>query len=236
LKELLSLAWHEDPKKRPYFPAITKRYDQIVTDVMCPDMAGRKIIKQLWKGKAKAAKIPFHDFQKTFTDVLKPDFSKVKKIHIKCFQAVLCDAFDDTVAFERFCNVLAWFGPIQPVDEFLGRIKELLSRPYFHGFLSLAKGTNLVKAFYDSLKTKTTVYLYRFSNTDMGGFVLTHVDKDGDIHHKKIQRTLEGGFHCDDPKLAFADIKHLHDAFTQIYKLKKHVPESPFGVLFQGVH
>lgn len=235
LKELLSLSWHEDPKKRPFMPAITKRYDQIVSDVMCVDMAGRKIIKQLWKGKNKATKVPFHDFQKAFTDLLKPDFSKLKKIHIKCFQAVLCDAFDDTVDFVRFCNVFAWFGPVQPVDIFLARIKDLLSKPYFHGSLALAKGTSLAKAHYDSLPTngKTTVYIYRFSNTDMGGFVLTFVDKEGDIHHKKIQRTLEGGFHCDDPKLDFPDITSLHKAFSKIYKLRKCVPDSPFSILFK---
>jgi len=155
--------------------------------MMCSDEDGRKIISQLWKSKAKTNKIPFNDFQKVFTDILKPDFTKVKKIHIKCLQAALCDQFDDSVDFETFCKVVAWFGPVDPVDEFLHIIKEIITSSCFYGFLSLSKSINLVKSTWDSLKTKQVVYLYRFSNTDMGGFVLTYIDKYGEVHHKKYK-------------------------------------------------
>lgn len=232
LTELLAACWSEDPKTRPLFPSILRRYDQLITDVMCSDADGRKIIKHLWKGKTKQAKVPFHDFDKVFTDRLKPDYTKVKKIHFKCFQAVLCDQYDDTVDFERFCNVVAWFGPLVPVDMFLQRIKDLLLQPHFHGFLSLNKGSNLVKQTWDHLKTKQVVYLYRFSNTDMGGFVLTFLDKKGDqTHHKKVQRLPDGNYHCDDPKMDFPGFAKVHSSFKKIFHLKTCVPGSPYTLL-----
>jgi len=51
--------------------------------MMCSDDDGRKVICQLWKPKvhAKSNKVPFNDFQRVFTEILKPDFTKVKKIH-----------------------------------------------------------------------------------------------------------------------------------------------------------
>jgi len=226
------VCWNEDPKKRPLFPTILNCYDQIVTEMMCADDDGRKVISQLWKAKSKTNKVPFNDFQKVFTDLLKPDFSKVKKIHIKCFQAALCDQFDDSVDFETFCKVVAWFGPVDPVDEFLQSIKEIISSPCFYGFLSLSKSITLVKSTWESLKSKQSVYLYRFSNTDMGGFVLTYMDKRGEVHHKKIQRTSRGTYHCDEPPLDCLSFAKLHKEFKQIYKLKKFVPGSPYGLIF----
>jgi ABC-type dipeptide/oligopeptide/nickel transport system permease subunit len=51
LQELLALCWHQDPDKRPYFPQILKKYEQVVTDMLCPDNVGKKVIKRLWRGK-----------------------------------------------------------------------------------------------------------------------------------------------------------------------------------------
>jgi len=51
LQELLALCWHQDLDKRPYFPQILKKYEQVVTDMLCPDNVGKKVIKRLWRGK-----------------------------------------------------------------------------------------------------------------------------------------------------------------------------------------
>jgi hypothetical protein len=64
----------------------------------------------------------YSEFEKTFTENLKIDFTKIKRAHVKAFTTVLCDAFDDTVTFERFARVVNWFAPLQPVDEFFGRV------------------------------------------------------------------------------------------------------------------
>jgi len=110
-------------------------------------------------------------------------------------------------------------------------VKELLTEPYFHGFLSLNKGSNLVKQTWDELKTKQVVYLYRFSNTDMGGFVLTFMDKKGETHHKKFQRLPDGNYHCDDPKMDIPSFAKVHASFRKAYSLKVFVPGSPYTLL-----
>uniref|UniRef100_A0A6B2L2T9 Protein kinase domain-containing protein n=1 Tax=Arcella intermedia TaxID=1963864 RepID=A0A6B2L2T9_9EUKA len=231
VKNLLTMCWNDDAKKRPFFPAILNFFDEVITDMMCADEDGKRVVAQLWKVKTKQTKIPFHDFQTVFTDLLKPDFSKIKKIHIKCLQTILCDPFDDTVTFESFCKVISWFGPLEPMDEFLQCIREVITAPSFFGSLSLSKSTSLVKSTWEALKTKKKVFLYRFSNTDMGGFVLTFMDKKGELYHKKIQRTLRGTFHCEDPYLDCPSFSKLHNEFRMIFKLKKHVPGSPYSVI-----
>lgn len=70
----------------------------------------------------KTTKVSYSDFEKIFTENLKIDFTKIKRAHVKAFTTVLCDTFDDTVTFERFARVVNWFAPLQPVDEFFGRV------------------------------------------------------------------------------------------------------------------
>jgi len=235
LKELLQLCWHQDPDKRPYFPTILKKYDQVIIDLMCPDMAARRICKRLWRGKyiQKTTKVFYSDFERIFTESLKIDFTKVKRTHVKAFTTVLCDSFDDTITFERFARVVNWFGPLQPVDEFFGRIKELLSKSYFHGFVNAAKAEALVKSTWNQISgAKVSCYLYRFSATELGGFVLTYIDKNGNIYHKKIQRTPRG-FRLDDLRIEQPTFVRLHKACKTALKLRKHVPDSPYVGLFK---
>jgi serine/threonine protein kinase len=229
VKELLNLCWHENPTKRPQFSLILKQFEQIYIDLMCPDALGRKICKKLWKFKRDYV-APYTDFEKAFIESLKLDFGKIKKIHIKCFCAILCDSFDDSVRFERFCEVVCWFGPLQPIDEFFKKIKEVLKQKYFHGFLSTQKAAHLVKNYYAT--TKNPCYMYRFSSTDMGAFVLTYIDKKGDINHKRIQHNMGNGYHLEEANQDFPDFKHLHDACVARYKLKKYVPGSQYQTLF----
>lgn len=229
VKELLNFAWHENPTKRPTFQYILKQFDLIYIDLMCPDPLGRKICKKLWKGK-RDAKISYSEFEKTFIESLKLDFSKIKKIHVRCFCSILCDPYDDTVTFERFCEVICWFGPLSPVETFFKSIKNLLKEPCFHGFLSLQKASHLVKNCYAT--TKRPCYLYRFSSTDMGSLVLTFIDKKGDIGHKKIQHIIGIGYKLEETNMDYATFDKLHKACRERYKLKKTVPGSPYQILF----
>jgi serine/threonine protein kinase len=239
LQELLALCWHQDPDKRPYFPQILKKYEQVVTDMLCPDNVGKKVIKRLWRGKItssfepKNTKVLYQDFEKVFIECLKLDFSRIKKIHLKCFNAVLCDSFDDTITFDRFCRVVSLFGPLQPVEEFFARIKDVLSRPYFHGFFNASKAATLVKSHWAQTSTKQHCYLYRFSSTDLTGLTLTYIDKKGEIYHKKIMRT-ERGYKVEDIPGEQPSFLKAHKACKTTFKLKKFVPESPYSVLFKA--
>lgn len=233
VKELLANCWHESPAKRPQFSLVLKQYEQIVIDMMCPDPIGRKICKKLWKGRVtekKDATVPYPEFEKACIESLKLDNTKIKPVHIRCFCAVLCDPYDDSVSFNRFCEVVGWFGPMAPFDEFFRRIKDVLSKPYFHGFISIQKAAHLVKNFFAT--SKTPCYLYRFSSTDMGAFVLTFIDKKGDISHKKIQYYQNLGYRLEEAQVDYLSFAKLHQACKARFKLQKYVPHSPFQMLF----
>jgi len=161
------------------------------------------------------------------------DFSKIKRVHIKCLNSVLCDPFDDTITFERFCRVVSLFGPLQPIESFFLRIKELLSKPYFHGYFNASKAAHLVKNTWAQTSSKSPCYLYRFSSTDLGGMVLTYIDKKGEIYHKKIQKT-DRGFKIEDLQLEDqSNISKVHKICKQTFKIKKVVPDSPYSILFR---
>jgi hypothetical protein len=144
--------------------------------------------------------------------------------------AKLGDPYDDTVSFNRFCEVVNWFGPLQPFDEFFKKIKDVLSKPYFHGFVSIQKATHLVKNHFAT--SKSPCYIYRFSSTDLGAFVLTFIDKKGDISHKKIQYYMGLGYRLEEAQVDYPTFSKLHQACKQRFQLKKHVPHSPFQSLF----
>jgi len=65
----------------------------------------------------------------------------------------------------------------------------------------------------------------------MGAFVLTFVDKKGDIVHKKIQHYMTFGYRLEDGQIDYTTFSKLHKACKQRFKLKKFVP-SPFRLLF----
>ena len=50
LIELLESCWNSDAEKRPLFREIQARFNNIVVDLTCPDVLGKKICKRLWKG------------------------------------------------------------------------------------------------------------------------------------------------------------------------------------------
>jgi hypothetical protein len=93
VKDLLNACWHESAAKRPQFPLIMKQYEQVVIDLMCPDVIGRKICKKLWKGKVtekRDAVTTYVEFERAFIESLKLEYSKIQKIHIRCFTAIIC--------------------------------------------------------------------------------------------------------------------------------------------------
>mmetsp|Transcript_12616 Transcript_12616/g.14037 ORF Transcript_12616/g.14037 Transcript_12616/m.14037 type:complete len:733 (+) Transcript_12616:25-2223(+) len=234
LKDLLVNCWHQDANKRWHFNEILKKYDQIITDVMCPDPIGKKICKKLWRCR-KRVKVPYQMFEEIFIETLQLDFSKLKTIHVKCFNAVLCDQYDDTVSFERFCYVGSWFGPFSPVEDFFRTLTHILSRPWFHGFVNAQKAASLVTNHWQ--QTKHSSYLCRFSNTDMGAFVLTYIDKQGNVFHKKImyeQLSEKATYSMEDPKCSCESLDKVHKICKTLLKLKKYVPGSPFMSLFVG--
>ncbi|XP_049851949.1 dual specificity protein kinase shkC-like [Schistocerca gregaria] len=387
VKDLLTCCWNESASRRPLFPQILKRLEVIYIDLMCPDPLGKRVCKQLWKFRRHSI-IPFREFEQVLQELVKPEPKYYAK-NIKYLWALLCDPYDDTVKFDRFCQVLSWFGPFQPFNAFLKRIRHTLRLPSFHGDLSVQKATFLIRECYyrhhrkpdiksvpsstaspnistssvNNLPNKnahrqasvdhiapgsvnpfstsnisrrksmpksrtssaiqnqtistskqqtlskhishfhnssaqlrshspssdtsisssnllydthcaffypsnqppsithyystffpasissrssgklltstnrlsfgshTSYFLYRFSAIDFGAFVLTYVDKDGYIFHKKIQHE-SGKYFIDDFSVDFPDFLSLHKFCKRRFKLQRHVPGSIYQTLF----
>jgi serine/threonine protein kinase len=153
-----------------------------------------------------------------------------------CLCAVICDNFDDTITLERFCNAVNWFGPMYPVEKFLERIRDLLQKKWFHGFVNSNKAAQLLKTRWSS--TKQQYYLYRFSLSTPGCFALTFIEEDGTIVHKRISHSFNSSFVLmnNSPPLDFPTIDLLHAGCVQdanLLRSKKILPGSPFSSLFE---
>jgi len=195
---------------------------------MCKEKDGILIIKQLWK-ENKNVKVPYLTFFETLTELLNPPMNqnKIKKKYSQYLQAMLSNSYDDSVDFVRFCDVISFFGPLNPLLDFLERIKFLVSQPFFHGFINSSKATNLVNS-YDNLKS--TVFLYRFDDNELEGLVLTFANNTG-LYNINIKRDEKGFFKEKDSDVEYSSFSVMHDSLKKIYGLKKHVPSSLYHQL-----
>lgn len=201
----------------------------------CPDPTGRRICKKLWKG-CELKKVSYEEFEEAFLEKTRLNLKLIRHIHLKCLCAIICDPFDDTITLERFCNCVNWFGPMYPVEKFLERIRDLLQKKWFHGFVNSNKAAQLLKTRWSS--TKQQYYLYRFSLSTPGCFALTFIEEDGTIVHKRISHSFNSSFVLmnNSPPLDFPTIELLHNGCLQDQNLlrgKKILPGSPFSSLFE---
>jgi len=85
--------------------------------------------------------------------------------------------------------MLEWFGPLDKGYVVLDKILSLMSKPYFHGFLSSSKAEKILS----STKKKGT-YLVRFSSTEPGAFTVSAVSKEDKVQHVRIAHKPGGGY------------------------------------------
>jgi serine/threonine protein kinase len=209
--------------------------DALIVSHNCPDPTGRRICKKLWKG-CELKKVTYEEFEEAFLEKTRLNLKLIRHIHLKCLCAVICDNFDDTITLERFCNAVNWFGPMYPVEKFLERIRDLLQKKWFHGFVNSNKAAQLLKTRWSS--TKQQYYLYRFSLSTPGCFALTFIEEDGTIVHKRISHSFNSSFVLmnNSPALDFLSIDQLHNGCLQdpnLLRAKKILPGSPFSSLFE---
>lgn len=86
--KLLCSLWDGVQAKRPLFPEILEQYDDVVIDLLCSDVDGRRVIKRVWKGNMNE-KVAYPKFEEVLFDIVGPH-AKIKPIHLSCFQKLLC--------------------------------------------------------------------------------------------------------------------------------------------------
>jgi len=87
---------------------------------------------------------------------------------------------NDFVSLDDWSKLLEWFGPIESLEQLLQRIVDLLSKPWFHGYMSTEQAEKVLK------RHRKGFFLVRFSMSDPGCFAVTSLAKDGKLKHYKI--------------------------------------------------
>jgi len=135
--------------------------------------------------------ISWKEFLPVFVNSINLSFSSIPQNDIKFefLKIVLsADTSEEWVAIENWGYMLEWFGPMEKGYNLLDRIFWLLTKPYFHGFLSSAKAEKIL-----SNKKKGT-FLLRFSATEPGAFTLSVISKDDKLQHFRISHKPGGRY------------------------------------------
>jgi serine/threonine protein kinase len=191
LKTLLNNCFSPEPDVRPKFEEIVEMWPELTNNILCPDLVGRQILKALWGEKEDPVKLD--EWKKSFGKYCFGDShylfrGKLAHTHaVKLLTCLVCNQDEDMVTKTRFANVVGWFGPIDrsmECEAFFRRIKDLVSKRYFHGYASESKVAAAIYRSYEAKREK--FFAVRFSTTDVGAFIVSYMDDIGKVVHEKI--------------------------------------------------
>lgn len=235
LQKLLSASWHDNPNKRPAFTSIQRDFPSVMVDVMCPDPVARKVCRALWAGM-ETRKVPYHEFESVFQQQTLIDLANASLCYRRCLQAMLCDPYDHCVTFERVCNLVHTFGPMDDVMTFVNNVVTLFEQPWFFGYVRVcdAKQMLLEQWEYDP---SHGYYLFRFSDNLPGSFSIFTIDVDGNTSHRRVGHQYSSDFFVtiDNNEHVFRDLYALHDFCAKIPSVfgnKAVLPGAPYQCLF----
>ena len=235
LQKLLSASWHDNPNKRPEFTSIQRDFPSVMVDVMCPDPVARKVCRALWAGM-ETRKVPYHEFESVFQQQTLIDLANASLCYRRCLQAMLCDPYDHCVTFERVCNLVHTFGPMDDVMTFVNNVVTLFEQPWFFGYVRVcdAKQMLIEQWEYDP---SHGYYLFRFSDNLPGSFSIFTIDVDGNTSHRRVGHQYSSDFFVtiDNNEHVFRDLYALHDFCAKIPSVfgnKAVLPGAPYQCLF----
>jgi serine/threonine protein kinase len=191
LQTMLSNCWHSDPTQRPKIGVVKRDFQQVLVDLICPDKIGRKVARALWLGQ-ETRKVPYNEFERVFTDITQVDLGTASFCFRRCLSAMLCDSFDNTITFERFCNLLHYFDSLTPIDAFWNRLVTLFDQPWFFGFVPAEDARAMLIEHWR--QTRQGYYMMRFSSTQPGSYSLYAIDTTGLLTHWRIGHLYSSEF------------------------------------------
>lgn len=217
LVELLQTCWHADAQRRPSFTTMQSQFGNLLIDYLCPDALGRRIARALWL-EDEMLRVPYADFEATLEEACGIDFNTGSQCYRRCLQVMLCDPFEHRVTFERFCNMIQWFGTMNPILDFLGRIVALFECPWFFGFI---RGTDAKNLLVEQQRRcpETGFYLFRFSETLPGSYTIYSVSRDGKTSHRRVSHQYNGRYAVTIDGVTgeeFDDLLTLHDRCCEV--------------------
>ena len=197
LTTLLNRCWHAEPQRRLTFDRIQQQFDAIAVDFMCPDLLGRAIAKNLWQTNENRL-VKFADFEHEFESATGINLQQIPKgnDYRHCLQFMLCEKFSQrpSITFERFCDMLHYFGSMSPTEKFLEQLLLLFKQPWFFGFIRKDEAATLLAHALHEDRNVQGYYLLRFSCTHKGSYVLHMITREGKLLQRSIAHQYSGNY------------------------------------------
>jgi hypothetical protein len=170
--------WHSNPTYRPSFNQMLQEniFDESIIETLIPEenTLGRMLWKNYFFGKWI---VTWDEFVNAFS--LIQNSTNFTQIDQQCLKIILRVEETNGVAIENFSALLEWFGPFND-SKFLERIKDLLKKNYFFGYINQKYAEDLLKS------EKKGSFLVRFSKSQPGCYTISIITRQSEIRHFRI--------------------------------------------------
>eukprot|EP01117_Protostelium_nocturnum_P003488 TRINITY_DN1454_c0_g1_i1.p1 TRINITY_DN1454_c0_g1~~TRINITY_DN1454_c0_g1_i1.p1 ORF type:complete len:539 (+),score=132.21 TRINITY_DN1454_c0_g1_i1:174-1790(+) len=199
LRDLINLCWAPDQNTRPSFKDIINALDFIIVDCAIRDERGNSF----WKANfLKREDIAWLEFLDKFIPYVGLADDHQRDNNIRALRALLVESKKDDgieiVSIEQFGKVLDWFAIGNTAEErdprqtetIFDRVRELLSKSWFHGEISTQEANQKLNAL-----PVAGAYLVRFSSTHPGSYTISSMpNQGGPVKHQRVSYVPGQGF------------------------------------------
>jgi len=186
LAELIRNCWDNYPDDRPSFTTILEKLDLIIQEEAILDLTGRVFWNRFFKNTDK---VQWERFIDEFCRYFNYNNSNIDPF-IRCIKYILVGNREEFsyVNIDKFGRFLDYFGPIMEnytKTNFLNKIRNLVSQPWFYGYLGTEDATVLLRL------QDPGSFLVRFSTSERGYLTISQVLQYGpgkkEIRHIRIR-------------------------------------------------
>ena len=156
---------------------------------------------------------------------------RLHSLNLKCLNAVL--AFNsgqletEVVKMETFGLMLNYFGPLhdplQPQDSFLDRLRNIVSKSWFHGDLQTKEAERLLEGRPDG------TFMIRYSNKVLGNFTVSKI-QESKVTHQRVAHKSGSGFVLGNQ--THSSLEEVIEKCSRDLKLVTSCPGSKYSSLF----
>lgn len=221
--------------ERPTFAAIEAQLSPVLLALVCPDQIAAHIVTTLWKSGfyRKDRPVSVALFEKVLSEATNCPIEHVTPRSRNCLLALVSEEDTGLVSAPRFCRVVAWFGPLVPLENFMAELVTVLRQRWFHGFASTQAAEYRLRQ-----HPAKNNYLVRFSLHQPGAFIFSYVERGEDTpicHHLHILRSPEKGLtleHAGLSDISFPTVADLVKKCRSYFGLYKPPPSRDYRHLF----
>lgn len=152
-------------------------------------------------------------------------------LNLKCLNAVM--AFNSgqletsAVNLETFGLMLNYFGPLHdplnPSDDFLERLRNIVSKSWFHGDLQTKEAERLLEG------RPNGTFMIRYSNKVLGNFTVSKI-QEGKVTHQRVAHKSGSGFVLG--QQSHSSLEEVIEKCSSELKLVTSCPGSKYSSLF----